>query len=286
MPRASLSITSFAVLACLILSSVSATWASVIPRDDSSVHQLEKRFSNARMTFYDAGLGACGHVNTNADFIVALNAPQWEGGRHCGETVTISYEGKTAQATIMDLCPGCPYGGLDLTRGLFGFFANHDKGVIQASWDFGGSAPAPPPPPAPPRPTTTTTPRPSPTPTPAPPPPPPPPTTTRTTPTPSPPPPPPPARPTTTSVAAPPPPPPSPSPPPSSSSRAPVREPSATTSASRVVAVAPTPTATPNPDAAAANKVVADIQEAFKALGALLVKIIDMAARENAARHQ
>lgn len=30
---------------------------------------LEKRFSNARFTFYDAGLGACGRVNKNSDFV-------------------------------------------------------------------------------------------------------------------------------------------------------------------------------------------------------------------------
>ncbi|KAG2020848.1 hypothetical protein CC2G_006146 [Coprinopsis cinerea AmutBmut pab1-1] len=159
--------------------------------------QLEKRFSNARFTFYDAGLGACGRVNTNSDFIVALNAAQWNGGAHCFETVTISYRGRTARATVMDLCPGCPYGGLDLTRGLFGYFANHDLGVIHGDWDFGGAAvqPAPPPPP-PPR---TSTP---------PPPPPPPPTSTR--------------RPTSTPQAPPPPPPPTstPRPPPTSTPRA------------------------------------------------------------------
>ncbi|TFK27322.1 hypothetical protein FA15DRAFT_551915, partial [Coprinopsis marcescibilis] len=88
-----------------------------------------KRFDNARMTFYDAGLGACGRVNTNSDF-------QWAGGAHCFQQVTISFGGKRATATIMDLCPGCPYGGLDLSRGLFSFFASQDVGVISASWDF------------------------------------------------------------------------------------------------------------------------------------------------------
>lgn len=30
---------------------------------------LEKRFDGARFTFYDAGTGACGKTNTNADFV-------------------------------------------------------------------------------------------------------------------------------------------------------------------------------------------------------------------------
>jgi hypothetical protein len=63
-------------------------------------------------------------------------------------------------------CPGCPYGGLDLTEGLFKFFADESAGIIYGEWDFGG-APAP-------------APSPTPTPTPTPPPPPPPPQTTAT----------------------------------------------------------------------------------------------------------
>ncbi|KAJ3503394.1 hypothetical protein NMY22_g18262 [Coprinellus aureogranulatus] len=112
--------------------------------------RLAKRFDGARFSFYDAGLGACGEVNSNSDFIVALNIAQWDNKAHCGETITISFGGKTARAKIMDLCPGCPYGGLDLTRGLFSYFASQDLGIIHGTWNFGsaGGAPAP-------RPTTT-----------------------------------------------------------------------------------------------------------------------------------
>ena len=51
------------------------------------------------------GLGACGKVNKPSDFIVALNQAQFGSGYpgpHCFETITITYGGKTAQATIMD----------------------------------------------------------------------------------------------------------------------------------------------------------------------------------------
>lgn len=61
-----------------------------------------------------------------SDFIVALNAPQYGGGYpgpNCGRSITISYGGKSAQATIRDLCPGCGFGDLDMSRGLFNYFA-------------------------------------------------------------------------------------------------------------------------------------------------------------------
>ncbi|KAG2351349.1 hypothetical protein BDR07DRAFT_1445077, partial [Suillus spraguei] len=44
--------------------------------------------------------------------------------------------GKTAQATIMDKCMGCPYGGLDLSTGLFNYFASESAGVLYGSWSF------------------------------------------------------------------------------------------------------------------------------------------------------
>ncbi|BEI84246.1 hypothetical protein CcaverHIS002_0408500 [Cutaneotrichosporon cavernicola] len=131
-----------------------------------------KRF-DGKATYYEAGLGACGGVNTGADKIVALNAQQWDGGAHCGKTITITEGGKSAQATIVDLCPGCPYGALDLSESLFTNFHDTGKGVFQLSWTFndgsgGGGNSDPKPAPEEPKPTPTPTPEPTPTPAPAP----------------------------------------------------------------------------------------------------------------------
>lgn len=40
-------------------------------------------------------------------------------------------------------CPGCPYGGLDFSRGLFDFFAAESMGVLYGSWAFGSGNPKP-----------------------------------------------------------------------------------------------------------------------------------------------
>ncbi|KAI0797820.1 RlpA-like double-psi beta-barrel-protein domain-containing protein-containing protein [Abortiporus biennis] len=116
---------------------------SLARRARGDIQHIGKRFDNARLTFYDVGLGACGQVNVASDFIVALNSDQYGGGYpgpHCFEKIIITYNGKSTTATIMDECPGCPYGGLDLSRGLFGFFASLDEGVLQASWVFAGDS--------------------------------------------------------------------------------------------------------------------------------------------------
>jgi len=102
---------------------------------------LAKRFSNARFTYYVVGVGACGHDNQPSDFIVALNSAQYGSGGYCGVTITITYGGKSTQATIMDECPGCPFGGLDFSEGLFTFFAPTSVGTLYGEWVFGESEP-------------------------------------------------------------------------------------------------------------------------------------------------
>ncbi|KAH6919071.1 hypothetical protein BKA70DRAFT_1214823 [Coprinopsis sp. MPI-PUGE-AT-0042] len=94
--------------------------------------------SNSRWTFYEVPSGptACGTFQSNADFIVALNAEDFGAGDHCGKTITLSRDGKTAKAQIQDICVGCPLGALDLTPGLFEFFAPLEAGIIQGDWKF------------------------------------------------------------------------------------------------------------------------------------------------------
>ncbi|KAG1750083.1 hypothetical protein EDB19DRAFT_83708 [Suillus lakei] len=115
-------------------------------RGDVGIHK--RAFNNARFTFYDVGLGACGQHSSPGDFAVALNVAQYGQGHpgpQCFKSITISYGGKTAQATIMDECTGCPYGGLDFSTGLFSYFASENDDVLYGSWWFneGTSEPTP-----------------------------------------------------------------------------------------------------------------------------------------------
>ncbi|KAF8911085.1 hypothetical protein CPB84DRAFT_1842339 [Gymnopilus junonius] len=149
----------------LLFSTVTPSLASSFHSRPRAVHyalakravtdmQLYKRFSNTRWTFYDVGLGACGAMSAPSDWIVALNSIQFGPGypgQHCFKNIVMSYNGKTATATIVDSCPGCPYGGLDLSRGLFSYFADQDTGVISGEWSFADVAtPQAPPDPTPP----------------------------------------------------------------------------------------------------------------------------------------
>jgi hypothetical protein len=96
----------------------------------------ESGADNVPFTWYRDGLGACGHRNKPSDFIVALSSAQYGSGQYCGRRVEIYANGRSAVAEIVDECPGCGAGGLDLSQGLFDHFAPDREGVIYGSWRF------------------------------------------------------------------------------------------------------------------------------------------------------
>ncbi|EKM57382.1 uncharacterized protein PHACADRAFT_255107 [Phanerochaete carnosa HHB-10118-sp] len=67
-------------------------------------------------------------------------------GHMCGQQITISLNGKTAQATIVDECPGCAQNGLDCTPATANFFGFFDD-LAWGSWSVGGNPVSMPPPP-------------------------------------------------------------------------------------------------------------------------------------------
>lgn len=116
----------------------------------------EKRSFPGHATYFADGLGACGHYNGPNDYIVALNSPQYGNGEDCGKQILIEGLGTSAIATIADECPGCPYGCLDFSEGLFKHFAALSVGEFQITWSFTDGSGAKPTSKKPPPPATTT----------------------------------------------------------------------------------------------------------------------------------
>lgn len=79
--------------------------------------------SGVEMTIYNpaGAYGACGKELSDTDKVIAISIGAWnaQGGTihdlmtgestnpWCGKTVEIEFQGQTAQAQIMDMCPGC-----------------------------------------------------------------------------------------------------------------------------------------------------------------------------------
>ncbi|KAI1348211.1 riboflavine-aldehyde-forming enzyme [Xylaria sp. FL0043] len=86
------------------------------------------------MTYYYPGLGACGGTNGNNDAVVALSPGDYNG--KCGKTIKIHRNGKTASAKVVDKCPGCGGGSIDVSPAVFQSLANLDQGRVHVDWEF------------------------------------------------------------------------------------------------------------------------------------------------------
>ncbi|KAK4688438.1 hypothetical protein P7C73_g1676, partial [Tremellales sp. Uapishka_1] len=106
---------------------------------------LAKRDSfTGRGTFFYVGLGACGQNSVDSDLMVALNTAQYGSGYpgpECFKYITITANGVTVSGVeIMDECPTCDYGGLDMSPGLFQRFADESVGVLSITWYYEGDS--------------------------------------------------------------------------------------------------------------------------------------------------
>ncbi|KAM0787957.1 hypothetical protein ACM66B_006161 [Microbotryomycetes sp. NB124-2] len=96
-------------------------------------------FSGKATFYYQMGAaGSCGTANPDSAFIVAMNAPQANSNQHCGQTVKITNtaNGKSVDATVADLCPGCGWGDLDLSVAAFDAIGAQETGVLPITWSF------------------------------------------------------------------------------------------------------------------------------------------------------
>ncbi|KAI0674960.1 RlpA-like double-psi beta-barrel-protein domain-containing protein-containing protein [Trametes maxima] len=89
-------------------------------------------------TYYypNGGTGACGAPSQNTDLVVALSADQYAGGSNCWRHIGVHYQGKFVDATVVDLCPGCASGSIDLSPSAFERLAPLDAGRIHVTWNY------------------------------------------------------------------------------------------------------------------------------------------------------
>ncbi|ORX48551.1 hypothetical protein DM01DRAFT_1260872, partial [Hesseltinella vesiculosa] len=95
-------------------------------------------------TYYGPGVGSCGEMDTDEELVVALNQPQMNNGANpnqspeCDKKVQITGEGgESTTARIVDTCPQCPRGDLDLSPKVFKIVCGDlDKGRCKIKWKF------------------------------------------------------------------------------------------------------------------------------------------------------
>lgn len=90
-------------------------------------------------TYYDFadGSGACSFDPSPNDMdVAALNAVQWDGSDWCGACADVTGPNGSVRVRIVDLCPGCKFGHLDLSPQAFEKIAPLASGRVDINWHF------------------------------------------------------------------------------------------------------------------------------------------------------
>ncbi|KAK0623830.1 RlpA-like double-psi beta-barrel-protein domain-containing protein-containing protein, partial [Immersiella caudata] len=94
------------------------------------------------MTYYEVGLGACGHDDSgkgDSENIVAMSSElMGKGDNLCGRKIRIQgKDGQTVMATVRDKCPSCSPDELDVSNKVFKeVVGNLGVGRSKVSWSF------------------------------------------------------------------------------------------------------------------------------------------------------
>jgi expansin (peptidoglycan-binding protein) len=87
-------------------------------------------------TYYDAtGAGNCSFDPSPGDLLVAaLNAPDYAHAAWCGACLAVTGPLGEVIVRIVDQCPGCKHGDLDLSREAFARIAALSAGRVAITW--------------------------------------------------------------------------------------------------------------------------------------------------------
>jgi expansin (peptidoglycan-binding protein) len=89
-------------------------------------------------TYYDAtGAGACSFDPSPNDLMVAaMDADEYDNAAVCGEYLRVTGPKGIITIRIVDLCPECKAGHLDLSQQAFASIADLPQGIVPITWQL------------------------------------------------------------------------------------------------------------------------------------------------------
>jgi len=90
-------------------------------------------------TFYEldgkaATSGSCSFDRSDDRMVAALNAPDYRHAAWCGACLAVSGPLGEIIVRVVDVCPGCKHGDLDLSREAFAALAPLSAGRVRIAW--------------------------------------------------------------------------------------------------------------------------------------------------------
>jgi expansin (peptidoglycan-binding protein) len=102
--------------------------------------------SSGKATFYDlaGGTGNCSFPSAPADdLFVALSPSQYASAASCGSYIDVTGPKGKVRVKVIDSCPECPVGHLDLSRTAFKKIADEVQGVVPIKYKAVVNPPTP-----------------------------------------------------------------------------------------------------------------------------------------------
>lgn len=129
-----------------------ATTAAAAPAEQQSYQSsgsssTGESFSDVDLTInpLTGALGACGEPMHASDLYVAIAQSAWGASTYdtmtgkatnkwCGQKIRIEYNGKSVDATVMDMCPGCAGHDIDLSDAAWEAIGMTEWTRVKGSW--------------------------------------------------------------------------------------------------------------------------------------------------------
>jgi expansin (peptidoglycan-binding protein) len=107
-------------------------WLPMVVRSQAASNPVHQGVA----TYYNAtGAGACMFDPSPSDLMVAaMNAEEYDNAAYCGAYVFVTGPKGTVTVRIVDLCPECLAGHLDLSREAFAQIADLPQGRVNITW--------------------------------------------------------------------------------------------------------------------------------------------------------
>jgi len=103
--------------------------------------------TNGTLFWFTPGLGACGFTNTSDQFVASVAVSVFNGypgatsnpndNPICDQNLTVTYNGTSVTAPIVDYCPGCSDSYVGFSSAAFQEFASTDVGIVNdVEWEI------------------------------------------------------------------------------------------------------------------------------------------------------
>ncbi|CAO0797721.1 unnamed protein product [Mucor circinelloides] len=128
--------TSFSAVLSIFAAAACIMTAQAAPAASNNLQARSSKSGDA--TYYAVGLGSCGETNSDDEMVAALSSSLMGGSNSdlCGKSITVKSASGSVTLKVVDSCPGCSEGDVDMSEAAFKKLGQLDEGRIPITWSL------------------------------------------------------------------------------------------------------------------------------------------------------